>query len=155
MPLSTNVVQTLPELTLDEASSDSFLQAMALSISTSIGVPASTVTNMLVAANRRMLLSGVTASYILTIASGKTPEFFMSALQESVSSGSFATSLSANSGVQINIASGLSVVNLSPTSSPTLSPDTSSDTRGTVVEIFRSVSAYHNMTDRRWRLLSN
>ena len=54
-----------------------------------------------VTANRRVLLSGATVSYIVNITSTRPPEFFMGALQESVSSGSFASLLSAKSGLVI------------------------------------------------------
>ena len=119
-------MQNLPGLILSDASSESFALAVVETV-IAIMFPLTkeavlSVTIVSITANRRMLLSGVTVTYIVNITSTKAPEFFMGALQESVSSGSFATSLSANSGVQINSASGLSVVNLSPTFSPTTSP---------------------------------
>ena len=114
--------QIIPGVTLSQASSASFILALQQSVSTLLEVPVSAVTNVTVTANRRMLLSGVIISYTVTVTSDQTPDHFIGVLESSVSDGSFATTLSTNSGVAISSISSIIVLNLSPTSSPTSSP---------------------------------
>ena len=98
-------MQNLPGLILSDASSESFALAVVETV-IAIMFPLTkeavlSVTIVSITANRRMLLSGVTVTYIVNITSTKAPEFFMGALQESVSSGTFASLLSVKSGLVI------------------------------------------------------
>ena len=136
-------MQDLPDLTLSDASSESFTVALGQSVAVVLKVPASSVSNVRIKAKRRMLLSGVSVTYIVTIVSGRTTQDFIDALHESESSGSFATSLSTNSGVQINSASGLIVIDMSESSSPTASPSTDSDTTGKLSSLRSYVKNLH------------
>lgn len=102
--------------------SDVFSYAVKETVSTTLDVPVNAITEVTVKGNRRVLLSGVAISYVLSITSGRSAESFMTMLNESVISHSFATSLSRNSGLAITGVSGLRFVNYSPTTSPTDTP---------------------------------
>ena len=109
-------------LTLDQASNGSLALAVVVVVSDVLGVPPSSVSDVSVAANRRMLLAGVRISYNITVTSTKTAETLIATLLESMFSGKFAEILSYKSGLSVSSVSGLAVVNLSPTTSPTASP---------------------------------
>ena len=94
-----------------------FTVALGETVSESLGEPVIVVSDVSFSANRRKLLTGVRVSYIVTITSTKSTEFFMDALQESVSSGSFASVLSVKLGYLISRTSVLAVYNLSPPAS--------------------------------------
>ena len=94
-------MQDLPDVTPSQAASKNFTLALGQTVADLLGEPASVVSDVSVIANRRNLLSGVTVTYIVNITSTKAPEFFMGALQESVSSGTFASLLSVKSGLVI------------------------------------------------------
>ena len=71
------------------------------------------VSDVSVTANRRNLLSGVRVSYIVTVASNQTTDYLVMLLHASASSGSFAATMSAKSGIPIRGTSIYAVYNLS------------------------------------------
>ena len=87
--------------------------ALGQTVADLLGEPVIVVSDVSFSANRRKLLTGVRVSYIVTITSTKSTEFFMDTLQESVSSGSFASVLSVKLGYLISRTSVLAVYNLS------------------------------------------
>ena len=88
------------------------------------------VTDVSVTANRRMLLSGVSVSYTVTVSSGRTPDYYVTSLQSSLGSNTFVATLSSNSGVPIEGISGLVILNKSPTPSPTYLPNSVASSHG-------------------------
>lgn len=99
-----------------------FSYAVKETVSTTLDVPVSAINEVTVKGNRRVLLSGVDISYVLSMTGSRSAESFMTMLNESVISHSFATSLSRNSGLAITGVSNLRFVDYSPTMSPTDTP---------------------------------
>ena len=87
-----------------------------------LGVPLSAVSDVTVTANRRMLLSGVTFSYIVIIDSGHTPDYYITKVETTEYSNNLLTSLSATTGIPIDDITIAAVTDLSPTFTPTSGP---------------------------------
>lgn len=111
-------VQALPGVTLAQASNSSFVIAFTSTVADVLGIAASTVTGVTVAASRRTLLSGVIISYSINVPSSMTPVDLIAKLKYSVSSESFSHSLSSKSGISITDAAIVTIENLSPTTNP-------------------------------------
>ena len=114
---SASVSQDLPDVTSSQAVSARFTPALGETISELLGEPVSVVTDVTVTANRRMLLSGVRVSYIVTVTSGQTIDNLSALLHASASSGTFASILSVKLGYLISKTSIYAVYNLSATAS--------------------------------------
>ena len=114
---------------MSQASSNEFILALKQSVSavldSTVDGSIALVTDVSVTANRRMLLSGVSVSYTVTVSSGRTPDYYVTSLQSSLGSNTFVATLSSNSGVPIAGTSGVVISNTSPTISPTKSPQSS------------------------------
>ena len=110
---SASVSQDLPDVTSSQAVSARFTPALGETISELLGEPVSVVTDVSVTANRRMLLSGVRVSYIVTVTSGETIDNLSALLHASASSGTFAAILSVKLGHLISKTSIYAVYNLS------------------------------------------
>ena len=104
-------------------------------MSSVLGVPVNAMTDVLIIANRRMLLSGVSVSYIVTVSSDAATDYYITLLQQSVSNGIFATTLSAKCGFQITGASVLAVFNLSATTSTSGLVGSSQSGKATLIQI--------------------
>ena len=88
---------------------------MISTVSFELGIPLSAITEMAVkGSRRRTLLSTVTASYLVTVTSGKTPDSYINVLVQAVSSGDFDAHLASESGLSISSSSDLTVTNKSP-----------------------------------------
>ena len=114
---TTSVSQDLPDVTSSQAASDSFTPALEETISELLGEPVTVVTDVTVTAERRMMLSGVRVSYIVTVTSGQTTEHLSALLHASESSGTFASILSVKLGYLISKTSIYAVYDLSTTAS--------------------------------------
>ena len=104
-------------------------------MSSVLGVPVNAMTDVVIIANRRMLLSGVSVSYIVTVSSDAATDYYIALLQKSVSNGIFATTLSAKCGFQITSASVLAVFNLSATTSTSGLVGSSQSGKATLIRI--------------------
>ena len=88
---------------------------MIKTVSFELGISLSAITEMAVKGSRRStLLSTVTASYLVTVTSGKTPDSYINALENAVSNGDFDAYLSSESGLSISSSGVLTVINISP-----------------------------------------
>lgn len=101
-------VLTLPYQVFDgisttDVDSESFIQAMVESVSDALGVPASAVTITIINGrrNKRALLASVSTTYTLDVDCGMTADMILEKLRESISQGSFLTSMQAKSGLPI------------------------------------------------------
>ena len=110
---SASVSQDLPDVTSSQAASDSFTSALEDTISELLGEPVTVVTDVTVTAERRMMLSGVRVSYIVTVTSGQTIDNLSALLHASASSGTFAAILSVKLGHLISKTSIYAVYDLS------------------------------------------
>ena len=128
---TTSILQFFPDINVSQGTDGTFIVALERSISTLLGVemPIGSIADVTVTASTtttvRALLMGISLSYVVTVSSNKTTEYFISELQESTSSGTFAIMLSSNSGLPINSAPLLSVFDLSPEISSIRIPDRS------------------------------
>ena len=104
--------------TLTDSSKAALTSAIIATVSETLRVATSAVTDVSFLTGRRMLLSDVTISYTLTVLSGETSDYHASALQASVQNGNFLNSLVLKSGVPISGAYDFRTTNYSPTPSP-------------------------------------
>lgn len=102
---------------MEEVSSPGFIQAISSTVSYELGVPLSSVTEVVMRGHtRRVLLSSVTVSYLVTVTSGRTPDSYVAVLKAAVADGDFLAVLSSESGLSITSSTDLVVTDISPTS---------------------------------------
>jgi hypothetical protein len=114
-------LQSITGLTYAQATGLSFLTALINTVASTLGVQADAISlvNIVVSQNRRVLLSGVSISYTISVSSGISTAYLNTVLDSAVSSGSFASLLSSNSGNPgLSIQGTFSVVTSSPTGAP-------------------------------------
>ena len=100
-----------------------FPPAVIRTVSNLLSVPFSSVFNVKVSSKRRMLLTGYTMEYTLNITDSVYPsKMYIKLLEDSVTTGTFLTSLKNNSGMTVGEVSTFTYIDKSPTLSPTLSP---------------------------------
>ena len=93
-------LQSITGLTYAQASGLSFQTALINTVASTLGVQAAAISlvNIVVSQNRRVLLSGVSISYTISVSSGISTANVNTVLDGAVSSGSFASLLSGSSG---------------------------------------------------------
>jgi hypothetical protein len=114
-------LQSITGLTYAQATGLPFLTALINAVASTLGVPADAISlvNIVVSQNRRVLLSGVIISYTISVSSSMSSAYLNAVLDIAVSSGSFASSLSSNSGNPgLSVQGTFSVVTSSPTRAP-------------------------------------
>lgn len=88
-------------VTVAEANTPPFRKALKKTLADELAVPVSTVKELLISQSRRMLLSGVTVAYVVTVYDGTTSEQLTASLRSSQEYGTFSISLSTYSGSKI------------------------------------------------------
>lgn len=115
-------LQTFGGVSLSQTSNAPFTEAIVESVSETLKVPREAVTGVSIIENRRMLLSSVTVSYTLHIISGMTSDYFVNEMEASIASGTFLSTITAKSAIQISSVYDLRFLDYSPTANPTNSP---------------------------------
>ena len=119
----------------------SFKAALVLTVSSVLKIPTSAVTKVSISFNttdvrhRRMLQSSATVTYDINLNSSSSSEDLVTALQSSISDGSFISTLSTDSGIFSIGITGLVIENDSPTRAPTSSPLQSSTHSGNKLKL--------------------
>ena len=72
-----------------------------MTIAQVLEVQESSVEELLITQNRRLLLSGVSVTYTVRVTDGTTSEHLMALLESSISQGTFLASLGTNSGLLV------------------------------------------------------
>ena len=105
---------------MEQALNESFTKALKRTISDIIFIPLSSVSNITVTSNAPLL--GITISYVLTVVSEKSSQWYVATLEKSVENKQFVTSLSSNSGVILADVYDFRFIDFSPTLFPSSSP---------------------------------
>ena len=114
--------QTLSGLTQEQASTDSFSNAVLKSVAVAVGVSSNDVSGTVDAAAARRLLADVNMIYNLGIFTNLTSSQTIDKLQSAVDSGAFLRSLRSFSGIDITSLANTRFNDETPTGAPTAIP---------------------------------
>ena len=113
-------MQTITGITVEQASNESFKEALKQTISDIIFIPLSSISNITVTSNAPLL--GITISFVLTVVSEESAEWYVATLKKSVENDQFITYLSSNSGVILADVFNFRLIDFSTTLNPSSSP---------------------------------